>query len=194
MQKPFDIEAIAHQEIQRDRLFPLLTPEQRDFYMRSASEIGAREAAKYRGQEMLSLAQTLGAIVEDYSGDNVIAGREIYAEYDAGFRNIRLYRRGVQHLAERLGPGPPEWDSRPFVRDLLIAHELFHHLESTHIGPVHRMLPAIPVPVFGGLMRLPQYVLRTREIAAHSFAHTLLGMTERFDSAARERITPSCSL
>lgn len=187
MQKPFDIEAIAQQELQRDRLFPLLTPEQCDFYLRSALAIGACEAAKYRGEAMLPLAKNLGATIEDYDGGNRIAGGEVYAEYDAGFRNIRLHRAGVNRLAERLGPMPPEGDARPLARDLLIAHELWHHLEATSLGPVHRMLPPIVVPILGGLARLRRYVLRTREIAAHSFAHTLLGMPERFDRSVIDR-------
>ena len=194
MQKPFDIEAIAQQELQRDRLFLLLTPEQCAFYIRSAAVIGAHEATKYRGEGMLTLALKLGVTVEDYDGGNTIAGRELYAEYDAGFRNIRLHRAGRAQLVTRLSRILPEGTAQMVACDLLIAHELFHHLEATRIGPVHRMLPPVPVPVLGGLMRLPRYVLRTREIAAHSFAHTLLGMTGRIDTAARERITPSCSL
>lgn len=182
MQKPFDIEVIAQQELQRDRLFPLLTPDQCDFYLRSALAIGVGEAAKYRGETMLRLAQTLGATVEEYDGGNVIAGCEIYAEYDVRIRNIRLHRAGIKHLAERLGSVRTDGDARPLAHDLLIAHELFHHLEATRIGPVHRMLPSIAVPVVGGLVRMRRYVLRTREIAAHSFAHTLLG----YDRAFRE--------
>ena len=187
IQKPFDIEVIAQQELQRDRLFPLLTPEQRDFYLRSALAIGAGEAAKYRGESVLPLVKKLGATLEDYDGGNVIAGYEVYAEYDAGFRKIRLHRAGVKHLAERLGPLPPEGDAQPLARDLLIAHELFHHLEATGLGPVHRMLPPIAVPVLGGLVRMQRYVMRTREIGAHSFAHTLLGTTEPFESSVRDR-------
>jgi hypothetical protein len=181
MQKPFEIETIARQELQRDRLFPRLTPEQREFYVTAALAIGAREAAHYRGESMLSLARKLGARVEDYDGGNVVAGCEIYAEYDAVFRSIRLHRAGVAHLAARLGQTLPEAIAQETARDLLIAHELFHHLEATCLGPVHRTLPSISVSLVGRLWRVQRHILRTREIAAHSFAHTLLGMTERLD-------------
>ncbi len=179
MQKPFEIEAIAQQELQKDRLFPLLTPEQCDFYIRAALEIGRSEAAPYAGQGMLGLASKLGAGLQEVEGGNVIAGCDLYAEYDAGLRRIRLHRAGMARLALRLSQTLPEADAWQIARDLLIAHELFHHLEATRLGPVHRRLPPIAVPTLGGCWRVQRRVLRTREIAAHSFAHTLLGLVER---------------
>ena len=179
MQKPFEIETIARQELQRDRLFPLLTPEQCYFYIRAALEIGRNEAAPYAGQDMFGLASKLGASLEEVDSGNLVAGCILYAEYDAGLRRIRLYRAGIARLALRCGQTVPEADAWQFARDLLIAHELFHHLEATRLGPVHRRLPPIAVPTLGGRWRVQRRVLRTREIAAHSFAHTLLGLAER---------------
>ncbi len=176
LQKPFEIETIARQELQRDRLFPLLTPEQCEYYAAAALAIGVREATSYRGASMLPLAAKLGATVEDYDGGNVIAGSVVYAEYDAAFKKIRLHRAGVAQLAARLGQVLPEGIAIGAARDLLIAHELFHHLEATHLGPIHKTLPAVAMPVLGGFWRVQRHVERTREIAAHSFAHTLIGM------------------
>ncbi|MCW3096114.1 MAG: hypothetical protein JWL77_1732 [Chthonomonadaceae bacterium] len=181
LQKPFAIETIARQELQCDRLFPRLTSEQREFYITAALAIGAREAAHHSGASMLSLAHQLGTRVEEYDGGNVVAGCEIYAEYDVVSRRIRLHRAGVAHLAVRLGQTLPEAIAQETARDLLIAHELFHHLEATCLGPVHRTLPSISVSLVGRLWRVQRHILRTREIAAHSFAHTVLGMTERLD-------------
>ena len=188
MQKPFEIETIAWQELQRDRLFPLLTPAQCEFYVTAAMEIGACEAAQYRGEPILPLVEKLGACIEDYEDcedykdGNTIAGSEIYAEYDAVYRRIRLHRVGVSRLAARLGQALPEAAAKKTAWDLLAAHELFHHLEATRLGPVHTKLPPIAIPVLRGLWRVQRRVLRTREIAAHSFAYTLLGMAERFDT------------
>ena len=181
MQKPFEIETIARQELRRDRLFPLLTPEQCDFYLRAALEIGVRQAARHKGEAILPLAARLGATVEEYDGGSVEAGSVIYAEYDAAFRRIRLHRAGIDHLAARIGRGLSEGSARAIALDLLLAHELFHHLEATCLGPVHRTLPPIAVPVLRGLLRVHRHVLRTREIAAHSFAHSLIGSTDRLD-------------
>jgi hypothetical protein len=180
MQKPFDIEMIARQELRRDRLFSVMTPDQRTFYIDAAQAIGAYEATPYRGQAALPLAQKLGTTIEECNSGNVIVDSETYAEYDVILRRIRLYRAGIVRLAERLRPTVPEAFARDIARDLLIAHELFHHLEATRLGPVHKTLPPITVPIAGGLCWAQRYVLRTREIAAHSFAHTLLGISERF--------------
>lgn len=169
---------IARCELERDRLYPLLTPEQRDFYRQAALEIGEREAAPYRTESMLDLAGKLGVTVENYDGGNVIAGSEVYAEYHAVTRNIRLHRAGIAQLVKRLSRTIPEGIAWSTARDLLIAHELFHHLEATRFGPIHRRLPTISVPIYGRWWSVQRPVLRTREIAAHSFAHTALGMSE----------------
>ena len=174
MQKPFEIETTARQELQRDRLFPVLTPEQRDFYLCAALEIGERQAARCAGRDLDTLAAELGASVWESDGDGVTAGTPVYAEYDAGIRRITLYQAGIARLACRLGSTLHEADARRHARELLLAHELFHHMEATSLGPVHLTLPPVAVPFAGGLWRVQRRVLRTREIAAHSFAHTLL--------------------
>lgn len=168
--------ALAQQELRRDRLFPLLTPEQQDYYLVAALAIGANAATPYHGESIPSLARKMAVKVEDCNGENVFMGSEIYAEYDAGDRRIRLHRTGAARLAARLARTLPGVVAQEQARDLLIAHELFHHLEATCLGPVHRSLPPISVPFAGRLWRVRRYVLRTREIAAHSFAHTLLGL------------------
>jgi hypothetical protein len=195
--KPFTVETLAREELARDRLFDRLTPEERAFYLRASLAIGSRTAARYAGREISALAVELGARIReaDTSGTDMPDDKNFipdapeaecmapYAEYDAETHYITVHSSGIERLAHRVrcsGPALSEAAALWIARNLLIAHELFHHLEATRLGPIHRALPTVAVPLAGGLWKVHRHVLRTREIAAHSFAATLLGMSERF--------------
>jgi hypothetical protein len=194
VQKPFTLDTLAQAELEFDWFYSHMTPEQRDFYLRAALKIGAREAARYAGQDVDALTRQLGASV--YEPEEVVRDRDFgsgpYAEYDAETRQITVHQAGLRYVAfllhqdVRTIPDYALWNKTTqnavlrVARELLIAHELFHHLEATSLGPVHRTLPPMTLPLLGGFWKARRYIKRTREIAAHSFAFILLGMNERF--------------
>lgn len=177
---PCDIVTLARKELRQDRLFPLLSAAQEEEYLALALEIGRDAAVPYVGQKIPALAARLGVRIEECAGDARIHGSATYAEYDAASRLIRIYRAGERLLAAHLAQCLPAERAQETARSLLIAHELFHHLEATQLGPTHRRLPPVSVPICGPRWRVKRYLLRTREIAAHAFAYTLLGLTEPF--------------
>ena len=189
VEKPFTLAELAQAELNRDRFSGDMTPEQRDFYLQAAIEIGALEAARYPEQDVNALAMQLGAGIQD---GRISYGSGVYAEYDAATHRITVHAQGVREVAAdlyRMAKSVPEYATLKdaahdalfrIARELLIAHELFHHLEATRLGPIHRTLPPVSVPVLGNFWKVKRHVRRTREIAAHSFAHHLLGLAGRF--------------
>jgi len=194
VRKPFTLDTLVRTELEFDGIYSYMTSEQRDFYLRTALAIGAQEAARYRGQDVNALAKQLGAGV--YEAEDLFRERDktriLYAEYDADSRQITVHEAGVRWVASlislsgRSKPAYASWNETTknaflqAARELLIAHELFHHLEATSLGPVHRTLPPMSVSLLGGFWKARRYVKCTREIAAHSFAFTLLEMNARF--------------
>ena len=127
-----------------------------------------------RDEGMAGDRQTAGDKPPPYNVmDGCVAGVPIFAEYDAGSRLITVYRFGIKAVARLLECA----DAERIALDLLIAHELFHHLEATRIGPVPDRLPPIFVPMFWGLFRARRRVRSTSEIAAQAFAQALIGLT-----------------
>ena len=167
--KPFDAERIASQELRRDPLYPSLTPTQRAFHIAAAMTLGREQAAKYAGREPEELAAKMGAFVKELEGENLVAGKIVYAEYDAGTRAITLYQRGIAQMAAKLREIYSDADALALARNLLLAHELFHHLEATQIPS---QLPRT------GNGKSMQYRgsrnVRYSEMAAHTFALALL--------------------
>jgi len=202
VRKPFTLTTLVQAELEFDWLCSQMTPEQRDFYLRAALEIGVREAARYTGQDVDALARQLGAHI--YEAADPFRGRDkvrsdLYAEYDAETHQITVHEAGVRNIASLIClSGHTKTVYVPWnettqnailqvARELLIAHELFHHLEATSLGPIHRTLPPMSVSLLGGFWKARRYVKRTREIAAHSFAFTLIEMNKRFPRTIEQR-------
>ncbi|MFO7173022.1 MAG: hypothetical protein DIU70_008680 [Bacillota bacterium] len=180
-------------ELSQDVVFRHLTPEQRRQYVTEALKAGRDAAVRYasgpRAGAMAgngtdddalamtqSLATTLGARVQVANTAPQAAGITIRADYDPSRRTITLYRPAIaqaaQHL-DRLLPG--QWTEAKLMA-VHLAHELFHHLEAVHEGPVSHRLPPVVTFRLGRLFTVRSRARRCREIGAHGFARQLLDL------------------
>lgn len=157
-------------------MFAHLSPQERCWYLDRALAIGREQAGPYRGRPVEPLAAELGATVVRTSRSNRIAGLTIRAEYDTETRTITLYEPSMLEVQAALAHTLPEPWSPAVVADMHIAHELFHHLESVRIRPVHEQLPPVVTFRLGRFLTTRTRARRCREIAAHAFARELLGL------------------
>lgn len=163
-------------ELEQDPVFSHLSPGQRRWYVERALAIGLEQATPHRGRDAATLAMELGARVKVADGENRFAGMVTRAEHDAAEGVITLYSPSVQQVTGLLAQVLPEPWTLLQVQGLHIAHELFHHLEVTRIGPVHEQLPPVVTFRLGRLWQTRTHARRCREIAAHAFAKELLGL------------------
>ena len=172
-----DDRVLAWLELEQDTVWASLTMSQRLRYIDHA--LGAGRAAAYalRGQDPSAIAAAEQVAIRVVHGDNRVAGVPTRSEYDAESRAITLYQTSLDEvlgLLER-APGAP-WAGE-HVAALHIAHELFHHLEATRFPPLDEQLPAVAVRVrLGGIWGSRRRSPRCREVGAHAFAKTLLGL------------------
>jgi hypothetical protein len=144
-----------------------------------------------------AIAHALGVPIESIDDDPMVGRLWRFAEYRERPARILLYARGLAPLdrvvtdelaARLLGPATP--------RDVFIAHELFHHLETIREDtPIaQRYRPS--------LFRLGGWHWRTgipalSEIAAGAFAQELLGLPchpRVLDLVARDAVSPNASV
>lgn len=169
---------LAWQELRRDPLFPRLSPVQQETYLSDAIAIGQEQACLYRGKPVSSLVEEFGATCAISDEVGHIAGSKVVAEYDWNTRLITVYRSSIDTVARILDAAVADIRaSEQTALDLIIAHELFHHLEATRIVPVPDQLPPITVPIFRGMLRRRRRLRSTSEIAAHAFAFSLTGLS-----------------
>lgn len=166
----------AYLELEQDVVFPHLTPAQRLRYVDFALDAGRREAAPHRGTPVAELCRRWGARLVIRESENRIAGLTVRAEHDTRTGTITLYQPSIAQVCELLNRSLPEpWTGQQVI-DLHTAHELFHHLESTRIKPVHEQLPPVVTFRLGRFWETKSRARRCREIAAHAFAKELLGL------------------
>jgi hypothetical protein len=163
-------------ELEQDPVFAHLTPGQRRWYVERALGIGREQAAMVAGQAPGGVAEQLGAKVRVVDRESRFAGVEVRAEHDSETGVITLYAPSVRQVADLLSQVLPEPWSLEQVEGLHVAHELFHHLEATRIGPVHEQLPPVVTFRLGRVWQTRSRARRCREIAAHAFARTLMDL------------------
>jgi len=141
-------------------------PELIDF----AWDKGKQQAAKYRGQKPSDLALEKDiTIVEHDKGP-----RQIYSEFYANRKRLILNKNCIEdNFIKKNRKYLPD-DSYEAVRELFIAHELFHYLECCDpaVGITFRQRKVVARRVFGKEWKVGIRALS--EIGAHSFSKHLL--------------------
>src|SRR3954462_2015006 len=155
----------------------------RDQQLAAVSEAlvdGAATARQFRNRFVTSkpheIANQLGLTIETTDSDPLVGSIWRFAEYRARPPGILLYRHGIALLEHELcGAGAARLIGHAAPRDVFIAHELYHHAETTRPEPpISRCHQAV-------LFRLGPWHWRTgiaalSEIAAGSFAQALLDL------------------
>jgi len=167
--------ALALQELRRDPLVVYLSAGQQQDYLAGALAIGREQGKRCRGRRVKLLVEELGARYVVRSEEGLIAGSAVFAEYDSDARLITVYQPAIASVVRLLGISGQRGEAEGGALDLLLAHELFHHLEATQIVPTPLQLPPVSVPILGGLLKSPRRLRCTSEIAAHAFAHAVVG-------------------
>ena len=120
------------------------------------------------------IACELGLPIEMTDGDPMVGSLWRFAEYRPRPPRIVLYSRGLAPLERTItGARAAQLLGRATVRDVFIAHELFHHIETIR--------PDVPIArrYQPSLLRVGNWHWRTgiaalAEIAAGAFAQSLL--------------------
>lgn len=169
----------AYLELEQDVVFRHLSPAERLRYVERALDVGREAARGYQARhlaEVEALASQWGARVIMDDGGNFFGAVQLRAQHDQRAGVITLYRRSLDQMESLLAlvlPEPWSWDR---VVATHLAHELFHHLEHTRLGPVDGQLPPVTTFRVGRLWETRCRARRCREIAAHAFTRTLLGL------------------
>jgi hypothetical protein len=130
--------------------------------------------ARFAGLSPEQIARALGLPVESTDSDPMVVSIWRFAEYRRRPPHIVLYSQGLSLLERNLtGNRAASLLGQATLRDVFIAHELYHHIEATRSEPpiARRYRPT--------LLRIGHWHWRTgiaalAEIAAGAFAQSLL--------------------
>jgi hypothetical protein len=173
--------ALAALQLRADPLFERMTAAQRAQLPQAALDDGAHLAARYRAcgcADPWALAERLGVRVRQTTHDGGFGTTVVCAEYQTRSQDIVLYTPVLARVQARvgalLGASPAvALLGRRSVRDIYLAHELYHHLDiargARSISRRHRVC-LLRV----GRWRWTSGVSSLAEIGAGAFAQCLL--------------------
>jgi hypothetical protein len=142
----------------------------------SEGRVRAESVSRDFGSDPWTIAKRLGVSVVQSDSDAGFGNALVFAEYTAHPPQITLYHTAIAEMSERL--------SHPMLRGVLeagdckqvvLAHELYHHLERTGPEPLLRRRYRVTVLQLGR-WRWTSGIAALEEIAAGAFAQTLLSL------------------
>lgn len=156
----------AYLELKNDIAFPYMTNDDKKLYIDGALELGFEQAQPYKERDLVSVIKDAG--VKICSED---LGTKIRAAYSQNC--ITINPLALEQMANKLSYLPFSYSQ---FEKASIAHEFFHHLEETALGPIDHHFPPVTTIRLGVFWSRQRRVRSVREIAAHRFAKELVNL------------------
>ncbi|MDI6730962.1 MAG: hypothetical protein QME05_00070 [Candidatus Margulisbacteria bacterium] len=161
--------ALAYIELGKDKVFQQLPEPEKFNLVKEALAIGDETAkwatAEYQNNDPRRIAVAMGLKV---SGEE--EGKSKGSVYHKDKKEIVVFRDYHEKLAK--------WVDHPQLSDnllkILVAHELFRHIEHDRIGEVYKRFK-FRVWKFGPFIK-EKYIKGLSSVAAHAFTLSLLGL------------------
>lgn len=166
---PFPDKTGSREELKRDILYQKIPAEDLDAISDRAWDTGAAAAQalllEHPSAGIYEVARAEGLTVEHRKVDKVSGKVRYFSEYYAGRKTIFLYDESVKRWADANGV------PRYAAEELILAHEIFHHLECTRLGLTSRQY-TVPALRLGPICLGKSGIRALSEIGAHGFSYT----------------------
>ncbi len=165
-------------ELREDELYKKIGKEKINYYIEESINIGLGAAKNllltYETMDLEKICEDKDIKIELNTDEYGFELIKLRGEYDDEKKKIILYDKSIRRIEEKFkGLELNNILNYNQIKDIQLAHELFHYLENEEIGLTSDKLELLIVKHIGIIKR--QYpVVKTREIAAHIFTKELL--------------------
>ena len=171
------VRVLAMCELSQDLLFGKIPPGRHAHYADGALAAGREAASRFSGADIGQLYRDHGVGIRILDASPGTLGLHLrgQAVMSAKGCSVELYEESLCALAEHSGGGGVPRLDRDQAMRIHLAHEFFHILEYSEGSSTAKRLGEIET--FGlWFLRRRARILRTDEVAAHSFAMALLDL------------------
>lgn len=165
---PFPDRIKSREELKRDLLYRKIPEEMRAPIADRAWQTGVDAAQellkKYPKESIYDVAKSEGLTVDHRKVDKISGNVRYFSEYYSGRKTIFIYDDSVQHWAKANGLPTAA------AEELILAHEMFHHLECTRLGKTSAQY-TVPQLQIGRFSLGRSGVRALSEIGAHGFSY-----------------------
>lgn len=168
-------EILSFLELKEDIVFHKIPKNKIKYFINEASAIGREEAKKYKESTLEDLLKENGVeviIKETCPTKKLDIRGEII--FDKKEKKITIYKNSLEQLYKSLNDSGLKV-SRDNVYEIHLAHEFYHFLEFKNKKNTNELLEKVETISIGAIKRKSS-ILKTREIAAHSFCKELLNL------------------
>jgi hypothetical protein len=166
---PFPGKTASREELTRDLLYHRIPREDLAAISDRAWETGEAAAffilETYPGKSMAEIAEEEALTVIYTERDNVAGRVRYFSEYYSGRKTIYMYTESIEKWAQANKLNIEE------AKELILAHEFFHHLECTSLGLTSKQY-TVPHFKIGKLTIGKAGIRALSEIGAHGFSYT----------------------
>lgn len=156
-----------------------VTPERIREYVDIPIQIGREQARRLYGVPIRELAESKGICVRVTDASSKFAGLNYRGQlqYTAEKSEITIFKQSVYDLLQSINQMllPADRFSYEKAIGMHIAHEFFHYIELSEIGPTHESVPSVDILKLFGRKR-SAHIKRCDEIAAHAFSKEYIGL------------------
>jgi len=168
-------------EIQHDILFYKIPPERYyqliDFAWNVGRETAIEYCEKYQTRVPSELAGRMELSLLEIDENFILPETQVYSEYFSNLKRIVLYKNTISKEVKRCSDRERTYcESYDQIRELFIAHEIYHHIECHHKGLTSKKQKIITFRI--GPLKITSGIRALCEIGAHSFTKVLLRMDE----------------
>ncbi|MCH5584569.1 hypothetical protein MK805_06245 [Shimazuella sp. AN120528] len=163
-------------ELERDPYYSFLPEEELEDYLKKAIHIGEQTAKRYTDMNHLDFFNDV--LKEDIRIrllDQHPEQSTIRAQYHKKKQTIFIYKNSMREIGQFISKEIGDIPQIDIIA-LHAYHEWFHHLEETTIGRTDLKFRPVVIKQRGPFL-VKRSLLRLREIAAHSFTQTALGLS-----------------
>jgi hypothetical protein len=177
----YDKHQLGMWELQHDILYDKIPPNRYyqliDFAWNVGRETAREYGEKYQTSVPSQLAAELKLSVLEIEEGLVLPEYQIYSEYFSNLKRIVLHKNTIAEEVKRSkGKGRVHCENYEQIRELFIAHEVYHHIECHHQGVTSQKQKIVSFKI--GPLQLTSGVRALCEIGAHSFTKALLQIEE----------------
>lgn len=160
---------LAYLELGRDKVFQKLPETEKDRLVKEVlalgDELAVLIAAEYGTNDPRKIAANMGLRIFGEEKKNLSR-----SEYRRESREIVISRKFHEKLLREVHTA--ELSDR--LLKLVVAHELFHHLEAERVGEIYKRYKFKAWQL--GAFKREKFIKGLSEVAAQAFTHTLLGL------------------
>lgn len=176
-----DKEHLGMWELEHDVLFGKIPPDRYSQLIAFAWDLGRKTAHEYYenyGTRVPSqLASKLGLVLVEVQENAALPAYQVYSEYFSNQKRVVLHKdtilKAIRHLQ---GKGYAYCENYEQMRELFIAHEIYHHVECHVKGLTSQKQKIVTLKI--GPLQITSGIRALCEIGAHGFAKTLLQLEE----------------